>query len=75
MCLICVDIAKRAMTAKEARRALGEMRVKLDPTHVAEVEAEVERVEAIEAAEAATASCAADDTEGQVVVDRSDPPK
>ena len=41
MCLICVELAKNAMTATEARRALGEMRVKLDADHVAEVEAKL----------------------------------
>lgn len=41
MCLICVELAKNAMTAKEGRRALGEMRVKLDAEHVAEVEAKL----------------------------------
>ena len=45
MCLICVELAKNAMTAKEARRALGEMRVKLDAEHVAEVEAKLEEAE------------------------------
>ena len=45
MCLICVELAKNAMTAKEARRALGEMRVKLDAEHVAEVEAKVAEAE------------------------------
>ena len=46
MCLICIELAKNAMTATEGRRALGEMRAKLDPGHVAEVErklAEAER--------------------------------
>lgn len=41
MCLICIELAKNAMTAKEARRALGEMRAKLDASHVAEVEAKL----------------------------------
>ena len=48
MCLICIELAKQAMTPKEARRALGEMRVKLDAAHVAEVEtklAEAERTD------------------------------
>jgi hypothetical protein len=47
MCLICVELAKDAMSTTEARRALGEMRVKLDAEHVAEVErklAEAERL-------------------------------
>ena len=38
MCIICVDFDKGRMTTAEARRALGEMVVKLDPKHVAEVE-------------------------------------
>ncbi len=45
MCLICVELAKNAMNATEARRALGEMRVKLDADHVAEVEAKVAEAE------------------------------
>lgn len=38
MCLICVELAKQKMTPAEGRRALGEMRVKLEPAHAAEVE-------------------------------------
>lgn len=45
MCLICIDLAKNVLTAKEARRALGEMRVKLDRQHVAEVEAKITEAE------------------------------
>jgi len=45
MCLICIELAKNAMTATEGRRALGEMRVKLDNTHVAEVEAKLAEAE------------------------------
>ncbi len=45
MCLICVEIAKSKMTAAEGRQALREMRVKLDPEHVAEVEAKLAEVE------------------------------
>jgi hypothetical protein len=37
MCIICVEVAKKAMSVTEARRALGEMRGKLGD-HVAEVE-------------------------------------
>ena len=47
MCLICIELAKNAMSVKEGRRALGEMRVKLDADHIAEVEtklAEAERL-------------------------------
>jgi hypothetical protein len=45
MCLICIELAKQGMTAAEARRALGEMRVKLDQVHVAEVERKLAEVE------------------------------
>lgn len=38
MCIICVDLAKQKLTAAEARRALGEMRTKLDKEHIAEIE-------------------------------------
>ncbi len=37
MCLICVEFDKGAMNVREARRALGEMRAKLDDEHFAEV--------------------------------------
>lgn len=50
MCLICVELAKQKMTAAEGRRALGEMRVALDRTHVAEVEQKLAEAEAGEAA-------------------------
>ena len=45
MCLICVDLAKEKLTASEARRALGEMRVKLDAEHIAELEANIASAE------------------------------
>jgi hypothetical protein len=45
MCLICIELAKNAMTAIEGRRALGEMRVKLDAEHIAEVEAKLAEAE------------------------------
>jgi len=45
MCLICIELAKNAITAAEGRRALGEMRVKLDPAHTAEVEAKLAEAE------------------------------
>ena len=45
MCLICVELAKNAMTATEGRRALDEMRVKLSADHIAEVEAKLAEVE------------------------------
>lgn len=45
MCLICVEIAKSKMTSKEARQALREMRTKMDPDHLAEVEAKIAEAE------------------------------
>ena len=45
MCLICIELAKNAMTATEGRRALGEMRLKIDATHLAEVEAKLAEAE------------------------------
>ena len=45
MCIICIDLAKNAMTAKEGRRALGEMRGKLDAAHISEVEAKLAEAE------------------------------
>lgn len=45
MCLICLDLDRTVMTAREARRALGEMRVKLDPTHVKEIEEKIAEAE------------------------------
>jgi hypothetical protein len=45
MCLICIELAKGAMSVPEARRALGEMRGKLGP-HVAEVESKLVESEA-----------------------------
>lgn len=38
MCTICVDFEKGRMTAKEARRALGEMVQKVGAKHAEEVE-------------------------------------
>jgi hypothetical protein len=45
MCIICIDLAKQKLTAAEGRRALGEMRGKLDRAHVAEVEAKLDEAE------------------------------
>lgn len=45
MCLICIELAKQAMTTTEARRALGEMRVQLDRAHLAEVEAKLDEAD------------------------------
>jgi hypothetical protein len=38
MCIICVELEKGRMTAKEARRALGEMVPKIGLAHAKEVE-------------------------------------
>lgn len=38
MCIICVEFEKGRMTAKEARRALGEMVPKVGDRHGEEVE-------------------------------------
>ena len=46
MCMICIELAKQKITAAEGRRALGEMRVKLDAEHVAEVERKLAEAEA-----------------------------
>lgn len=45
MCIICIDLAKGTLTGPEARRALGEMRVKLDREHVAEVQTKIAEAE------------------------------
>jgi hypothetical protein len=46
MCIICVELAKQAMTPSEARRALREMSSKLDKGHLAEVETKLVQAEA-----------------------------
>ena len=38
MCIICIDFDRGALRPAEARRALREMREKLSPDHVREVE-------------------------------------
>ena len=48
MCIICIDFDRGTLTAKEARRALGEMTAKLDTKHRAEVVAKIEKAEAKE---------------------------
>jgi len=48
MCLICVEIAKSKMTAREARAAYREMREGMDRTHQREVEAKIEEAEKAE---------------------------
>jgi hypothetical protein len=45
MCLICVEFDKQAMTVAEARRALGEARPGLAPSHATEVEAKLDEAE------------------------------
>jgi hypothetical protein len=45
MCLICVELAKQAMTPAEGRRALGEMRQKVGREHAAEVEVKLAEAE------------------------------
>ncbi len=45
MCLICIDFDRGALKPQEARRALGEMRSKLDAAHVLEVEQKLEEAE------------------------------
>jgi hypothetical protein len=45
MCLICIDLAKKTLTPRDARRHLGEMRVNMDKAHVAEVEAKIAEAE------------------------------
>lgn len=50
MCIICVDFDKGVMTTAEARRALGEMVVKLGPEHVAQVERTLREADAASSA-------------------------
>jgi hypothetical protein len=45
MCLICLDLDRSVMSAREARRALGEMRAKIEPEHLVEVEKKIEAAE------------------------------
>ncbi|MEI9952765.1 MAG: hypothetical protein WDO74_28230 [Pseudomonadota bacterium] len=45
MCIICIDFERGALRPKEARRALGEMRGGLDPTHVKEIEKKLDEAE------------------------------
>ena len=54
MCIICVDFDKGRMTTAEARRALGEMVVKLDPEHVAQIERTLHDADAGNAGNAAS---------------------
>lgn len=52
MCLICIELDKSAMTWKEGRRALFEMREKLGAKHAKEVEAKLDLAEQAGPAEA-----------------------
>jgi hypothetical protein len=45
MCIICIDLAKGVLTGPEARRALGEMHVKLDRDHVREIQTKIAEAE------------------------------
>jgi hypothetical protein len=45
MCLICIDFDRGALKLREAKRALGEMRTKLDAQHLREVEQKLEQAE------------------------------
>lgn len=45
MCLICIDFDRGALQVREARRALGEMRVTLSAEHVREIEERLARAE------------------------------
>jgi hypothetical protein len=45
MCIICIDFDRGALKPKEARRALGEMREKLDAAHVQELEKKLSEAE------------------------------
>jgi hypothetical protein len=45
MCIICIDFDRGALKLSEARRALGEMKVKLDEKHVREVETKLKEAE------------------------------
>lgn len=45
MCLICIDFDRGALKLREAKRALGEMRSRLDAEHVREVEQKLQQAE------------------------------
>ncbi|MBK7861087.1 MAG: hypothetical protein IPJ65_21255 [Archangiaceae bacterium] len=45
MCLICVELAKQAMTPSEGRRALSEMTEKIGASHADEVEKKLKAAE------------------------------
>jgi hypothetical protein len=46
MCIICIDFERGKLKPAEARRALGEMRTGLDPSHVEDMEAWLDEAEA-----------------------------
>ncbi len=46
MCIICIDFDRGTLTAKEARRPLGEMTPKIDRAHLKEVDAKIREAEA-----------------------------
>ena len=50
MCLICIDFDRGALNLREAKRALGEMRTKLDAQHLKEVEQKLDQAERAEQA-------------------------
>jgi hypothetical protein len=50
VCIICLDFEKGRMTAKEARRALGEMVQKVGARHAEEVERTLREAEEAAAA-------------------------
>jgi hypothetical protein len=45
MCIICIDLNRRALRPDEARRALREMRDSLDAEHIRLVEEKLEEAE------------------------------
>jgi hypothetical protein len=45
MCIICIDFERGALRPQEARRALREMRGKLDAEHVKQIEQKLDDAE------------------------------
>jgi hypothetical protein len=45
MCIICIDLNRRALRPDEARRALREMRDSLDAEHVRELEQKLDEAD------------------------------
>jgi hypothetical protein len=54
MCIICVDFERGALKLNEARRALGELRSKLDPAHLKDVETKLAEAEQAAQAQSGT---------------------